>query len=190
MAIVSSPLTASGEVFKVKIEYRTTLGRRDFIFCDLNSNERPIARQPPQVRDLKSFYVDAFPVWACQLDEILGEKLFAFIDLELTRIKDVYDLHHVLRDRTLTVSPRHVSEVYERFRAAQRLGPVFAGLPPRFFAILSSDHAAGSTFEASDAAQAAWEAEVGDLQPRPDLDEVARELFALMVDRLGMTAAV
>ena len=188
MTIASSPLTASGEVFKVKIEYRTTENRRDFIFCDLNSNERPIHRQPPQARDLKSFFADPFPVWASQLDEIIGEKLFAFIDLGLTRIKDVYDLHHVLRDRSLVVTPDNASEVYERFRKTRRTGPPFTGLPSTFQMLLSPDHRFGATYEPSEEAETAWEAEVGDHLPRPDLTAVSTELFDLMTERLQMTA--
>jgi hypothetical protein len=125
-------------------------------------------------------------VWASQLDEIIGEKLFAFIDLRLTRVKDIYDLHHVLRDRSLTVTPANAAEVYERFRSTRRIGPPFADLPLAFRALLSPDDLAGKPAPPSEAAENAWENDVGDLVPRPDLATVSAELLDLMVDRLEM----
>ena len=189
MEIVGAPLSESNEVFKIKIKYRTSEGFHDFIFCDLNSNERPIQRQPPKDLPLKSPFVASFMVWSSQLDEIVGEKLFAFIDRRLTRIKDVYDLHHVLRNRGLPVSAAHVEPIYSRFRTIKRRGGPFADLPVAFRQVLAPDWSPGGPYTPSREAEAAWASEVADLRPRPDLSSVSDELFGLMVERLGMSDA-
>lgn len=78
------------------------------------------------------------------------------------------------------------AEVYERFRSTRRIGPPFGDVPSAFRAIVSSDTRAGEPRVPSEAAEEAWEDEVGDLVPRPDLASVSVELFDLMADRLGM----
>ncbi len=173
MAITGSPLGQAGESFKLGIEYRTSENRIARIQCDLNSVERPLFRRPPQRATLESLFVDPFRVWAATLEEIVGEKLFALIDRRAERIKDAYDVHHVLRDKSLKIDAGATLEVYEDWRRRKRKGPQFADLAREIFSICRMS-----------TAEIEWERAVGDLVPRPDLEATTDELLGLLTRRL------
>ncbi len=176
MAIATAPLAPGNETYKIRIKYKTSEGRNDFIQCDLNSVERPVQLFPPQHRPHKSAFADEFEVWAAHLEEIVGEKFFALIDMGAERIKDIYDTHHVLRDRSLKIGPDKTKAVYDFHRNRKRRGPEFDSLIPAFMDI-------------RERGEGQWEQDLGDLSPRPDLVATSDALFDLMVERLRIKPA-
>lgn len=174
LEIVQRVVGDMAESFKLFIEFWTTEHQRKRIQCDLNSRERPIRLRPPQRRTLTSLFVDPFPVWAATLAEVVGEKFFALIDLRAARIKDIFDLHHVLSQPALQLDPAATREVYEALRTRKRKGSPATGLPTEIEQIARSYNA-----------EAFWQDAVGDLLPAPpSLRETTDELIELVRSRV------
>lgn len=85
------------ESWKVRIQYQMiSRNRRGFISCDVNDLERLLRKRPPQRATFQSRFTAPFPVWAATVEEILAEKLVALMRRGADRIRDAFDVHHVL----------------------------------------------------------------------------------------------
>lgn len=85
------------ESWKVRLRYQMISRRATgMISCDVNDLERLLRRRPPQRAMFQSRFVASFPVWAATVEEIIAEKLVALMRRRGDRIRDAFDVHHVL----------------------------------------------------------------------------------------------
>jgi hypothetical protein len=88
---------------------------------DLNDRSRALKSPPPQRRTLSSLFMDPIPVWAASTEEIIGEKLCALMDQPTARIKDLFDIRHVLGMPLELIDPADTRRIYQAVR--QGKGP-------------------------------------------------------------------
>lgn len=128
--------------WRLEVSYRTTDRRIRGTQVDLNDRSRAIRRRPPQRRPLTSLFMDPFPVWAATLEEIVGEKLCALLDQPDLRIKDIFDIRHVLALRSEPISGIDTCDVYRGVRATKgKHVPDLAGIPAAVRAAAASNRA-------------------------------------------------
>jgi predicted nucleotidyltransferase component of viral defense system len=148
--------------------------------CDLNDRSRAIRKRPPQKRVLRGLFIDPFPVWAATTQEILGEKMFALMDSRrerrTLRVKDIFDLRHVLRLEHEIVIASETRSVYDSWQQAAK-----PGVAPRI-----SDYTAALTALASTRqAFGQWEIDVFDSVPdAPTVADASSELVELLQRRV------
>ena len=166
--------------WEVKLGFRNTRGRGRFVFCDLNNRERPIKRHPVQRAMLSSYFMDPFPVWAATLEEIVGEKLFAIADQEEIRVKDIYDIKHVLEKvPEVPIDATGTRRIYDDLRDKHRYNnrykhASFDSLPETIDAVAKHP-----------LAEMEWGRAVGNLTPKPpELAACAEAMIELVRDRL------
>lgn len=113
------------ESWKVRIQYQMiSRNRRGFISCDVNDLERLLRKRPPQRATFQSRFTAPFPVWAATVEEILAEKLVALMRRGADRIRDAFDVHHVLDQAAVTVDPAAARDLYAD--SAKRQGGTIA----------------------------------------------------------------
>lgn len=159
-------------------------GARRKTQCDLNDRTRRIRDIPPRRRTLAGLFLAPFDVWSATTEEILGEKMAALVDSWRTgknlRVKDVFDLRHVLRKDDEPVDAATVCLVYRQNRAAKR-APGFPDLPdyPRVL----------SEIVGSDQAAARWADDVvATVDDAPTLAQAAEELADRLARRVLVAA--
>ena len=159
----------------LSIRFRATNGRQLSTQCDLNDRSRAIRQRPPQRRLLHSLYLESFPVWAATTEEIIGEKLFALIDHGAIRIKDVFDLRHVLSMADEPIDAPVTREVYAACRQTKgNKGPDVKDVVPAIEAIAGTARA-----------NQQWQADVMDfVDGAPPLAQATDEMLALLEARL------
>lgn len=111
----------SGESWFIPVSYRRTDRAVDMTRIDLNDRSRALKSPPPQRRNLTSLFMDPIRVWAASTEEIVGEKLCALMDQPTTRVKDLFDIRHVLGMPREPIDPAETRRIYQAFR--QRKGP-------------------------------------------------------------------
>lgn len=166
------------------VDYLDPNGARRKTQCDLNDRTRRIRDIPPRRRTLAGLFLAPFDVWSATTEEILGEKMAALVDSWRTgknlRVKDVFDLRHVLRKDDEPVDAATVCLVYRQNRAAKR-DPGFPDLPdyPRVL----------SEIVGSDQAAARWADDVvATVDEAPTLAQAAEELADLLARRVLVAA--
>jgi predicted nucleotidyltransferase component of viral defense system len=168
--------TVSGGIasWRLMVDYRRTDRLMARTQIDLNDRSRAIKRRPPQQRHLTSLFLDPFPVWAATLEEIVGEKLFALMDQPDIRIKDVFDLRHVLLLAAEPLEATATRDVYESWRSTKRRGPTQKALPSAIEALKKNPRA-----------REAWRTDVADfVAAAPPLEQAIDELIELLRDRV------
>ncbi len=105
--------------WRLVVRYRSTDRRELTTQVDLNDRSRAIRKRPAVRRTLTSLFMDPFPVWSARLEEIVGEKLCALMDWPTTRIKDCFDIRHVLGLPTEKLVAADTREIYRELRKAK-----------------------------------------------------------------------
>jgi len=109
------------ESWKVRIRYQMiSRTQRGFISCDVNDLERLLRKRPPQRAVFQSRFTGPFPVWAATVEEIVGEKLVALMRRRADRIRDAFDVHHVLAQPAVPIEAAAGRALYAY--AAKRQG--------------------------------------------------------------------
>jgi predicted nucleotidyltransferase component of viral defense system len=161
----------------LSIRFRRTDGRRQSTQCDLNDRSRALRRRPPQQRELSSIYMPPFMVWAATTEEIIGEKLYALIDHQAIRIKDVFDLRHLLGLRHERIDGAAACGIYTACREAKgNRGPAITGdVAGAIRAIASTGLAAQQ-----------WQNDVVDFvgKDAPTLADATDEMISLLDERV------
>jgi predicted nucleotidyltransferase component of viral defense system len=123
------------ESWKVRFSYRplTIKGPR-FIQCDVNGAERPLQRRPPQRAVFSSRFIPAFPVWAATTEEIIAEKLVALMRRGRDRIRDAFDVCHVL-GTPVSIDSRATTHLYRTVATQQGVKVTLAQIPTQLRAI-------------------------------------------------------
>lgn len=180
MRIAQTPLADGGESWKIRIRYRMTDGREDSIECDLNGNTRPIRRPPPRRRTFQSRFVEDFDVWVARTEEIIAEKLVALLDYEVDRIRDIFDIRHVLAQPKVVLDAGLTRELLGELLQ----GPRFVRKRGRIPVEAVSGHVA--RIAALSDASAAWESQIGKMLPgaQPTLDTAAKECLAGLTGKI------
>lgn len=157
----------ASESWKVRFSYRPlTLKGPRFIQCDVNGHERPLRRQPPQRAIFTSRFVPAFPVWAATTEEIVAEKLVALMRRGQDRIRDAFDVHHVL-STPVSIDPRATATLYRLAAAQQGVSVPLDAIPRQLRAI-----AVDGRYEA------AWQVQLGGALP-VDVPPFGPQMLAL-----------
>ena len=162
--------------WKVKVRY-ATISRRDtgFISCDVNDLQRLLRQRPPQRALFESRFVDPFPVWAATTEEIISEKLVALMRRQTDRIRDAFDIHHVLAQRGVPLDPVITCSLYAD--SARRQGvAVTIDRTPAAIRAMATDHSSA----------AAWATQLGGALASgvPAFAPLAEELADLIDARL------
>jgi len=161
--------------WKVKFAYRplTIKGSR-FIQCDVNGAERPLERRPPQRAMFVSRFVPSFPVWAATTEEIVAEKLVALMRRRGDRIRDAFDVHHVLTT-PIGVDKAATAAVYASAARQQKVAVLLREVPATVRAMAGDRSAA-----------AAWSEQLAGALPIavPDFHDHMEDLAALVESRL------
>lgn len=165
----------SGESWFIPVSYRRTDRAVDTTRIDLNDRSRALKSPPPQRRTLSSLFMDPIPVWAASTEEIVGEKLCALMDQPHTRIKDLFDIRHVLGMPHELIDPAETRRIYQAVRQGKGPHvPRVAGVP-RFI----------RTKLSSAAVKAQWQADVLDfVDGAPSLSIAAAEMVDLLNERV------
>lgn len=95
---ILSPTQETEEAWKVPVEYTTTTGLDSAqIICDLNKTNRAIRRTPAIKRPFDSpFATEPVLLWVACAEEIVGEKIAALLRRRNGRLRDIYDIGHLL----------------------------------------------------------------------------------------------
>jgi len=93
-----APTQETDEGWKVPVEFVTTTGDdRSKIICDLNKWGRAIRRPPAIKRPFESpFTSEPVTLWVVRAEEIVGEKIGALLRRRNGRLRDIYDIGHLL----------------------------------------------------------------------------------------------
>jgi len=116
--------------WKVRIRY-AMISRRatGTISCDVNDLQRLLRQRPPQRAMFESRLVDPFPVWAATVEEIVGEKLAALIRRRADRIRDAFDIHHVLAQPDVAIDRAAALLLYADSAKRQGVNVAIAMVP-------------------------------------------------------------
>ena len=116
--------------WKVKIRY-AMISRRatGTISCDVNDLQRLLRQRPPQRALFESRLVDPFPVWAATVEEIVGEKLAALMRRRADRIRDAFDIHHVLAQPDVAIDRAAALLLYADSAKRQGVNVAIAMVP-------------------------------------------------------------
>ena len=92
------PTQETDEGWKVPVEFTTTTGDdRARIICDLHKQGRAIRRPPAIERPFESpFTTEPVMLWVACAEEIIGEKIGALLRRRNGRLRDIYDIGHLL----------------------------------------------------------------------------------------------
>lgn len=95
------PLQETDEGWKVPVAYTMTTGLdTGQVICDLNKPSRAIRRQPAVKRPFESpFTTSPVELWVVRAEEIIGEKIAALLRRRNGRLRDIYDIGHLLSIR-------------------------------------------------------------------------------------------
>jgi Nucleotidyl transferase AbiEii toxin, Type IV TA system len=108
------PTQETDEGWKVPVEFGTTTGDdRSRIICDLNKWGRAIRRPPAISRPFESpFTSEPVTLWVACAEEIVGEKIGALLRRRNGRLRDIYDIGHLLTIAgTIDLDVRKIREV-------------------------------------------------------------------------------
>jgi predicted nucleotidyltransferase component of viral defense system len=116
--------------WKVRIRY-AMISRRatGTISCDVNDLQRLLRQRPPQRAMFESRLVDPFPVWAATVEEIVGEKLAALMRRRADRIRDAFDIHHVLAQPDVAIDRAAALLLYADSAKRQGVNVAIAMVP-------------------------------------------------------------
>lgn len=161
--------------WRLVVRYRSTDRRELTTQVDLNDRSRAIRKRPAVRRTLTSLFMDPFPVWSARLEEIVGEKLCALMDWPTTRIKDCFDIRHVLGLPMEKLVAADTREIYREIRKTKgKHVPDLEGIA----AVMSA------TVKSRSALQQ-WQADVLDFVPdAPSLAMASTEMLDLLNDRV------
>jgi predicted nucleotidyltransferase component of viral defense system len=169
------------ESWKVRIQFRTiSRNRRSFISCDVNDLERLLRKRPPQRATFESRFTAPFPVWAATVEEILAEKLVALMRRRADRIRDAFDVHHVLAQPTVEVDASAARGLYADAASRQGVGITLERVPAEIRAMATDSSCANAWTAQLDGALASG------VPPFPPLAEA---LAVLVEERLASVRA-
>ncbi|HET7182229.1 MAG TPA: nucleotidyl transferase AbiEii/AbiGii toxin family protein [Candidatus Limnocylindrales bacterium] len=130
---VLEPTQTTDDGWKVPVEFTATVGGDvSTIICDLNNARRVIRRPPAITRPFATPFTTApVDVWVARPEEMIGEKISALLRRRNGRLRDLYDIDHLLArsiefklDRTLIreVAVEAISELlaYDNLREEMR----------------------------------------------------------------------
>jgi predicted nucleotidyltransferase component of viral defense system len=165
----------AGESWFIPVSYRQTNRILDTTRIDLNDRSRALRSRPPQKRTLSSLFMDPIQVWAATTEEIVGEKLFALMEQTNTRVKDIFDIRHVLALPNELIDANETRRIYQAVRQGKSdRTPRIADVPR----VLRN-------MVASAAAREAWRVDVLDfVDGAPSLAEAAADMIDLLNERV------
>lgn len=165
----------NGESWFIPVSYRRTDRVIDKTRIDLNDRSRALKSPPPQRRTLSSLFMDPIPVWAASTEEIVGEKLCALMDQPHTRIKDLFDIRHVLGMPRELIDPAETRRIYQAVRQGKgQHVPRIADVPRTIRTMIT----AAATREQ-------WRVDVLEfVDGAPSLSVAAAEMIDLLNDRV------
>jgi predicted nucleotidyltransferase component of viral defense system len=165
----------NGESWFIPVSYRRTDNAIDETRIDLNDRSRALKSPPPQRRTLTSLFVQPTKVWAASTEEIVGEKLCALMDQSITRIKDLFDIRHILAMPAEGIDAAETRRIYQAVRQGKgQHVPKIEDVPRTIRTIITTA-----------ATQNQWQVDVLDfVDDAPTLSGAAAEMIDLLNERV------
>jgi hypothetical protein len=111
---ILEPTQTTEDGWRVPIEFTTTVGGDvATVICDLNNDRRPVRRRPAIARPFVTPFTTIPPtVWVVRPEEMIGEKISAVLRRRNGRLRDIFDIDHLLsRSVELDLDVKVIREV-------------------------------------------------------------------------------